>query len=163
MMHIGMDWIDKHHPHHLFAMPRGEHAHVERTIFEGNEKIRARNSSAGEKAIEFLGNIRTGAWLVRCVAPAKAGAIIGTNTSKSRNLRLNQLPHNQGIVWTSLHDDGGSPHASAVDVKTQPADVDELPARRIAMVVPYGHDELKYGTGRDKQGHYRNEPFQDTT
>jgi hypothetical protein len=47
-------------------------------------------------------------------------------------------------------------------VKTQPANVNELAAGRIAMVVPYRHHELKYGTGRDKQGHCRNEPFQNT-
>jgi hypothetical protein len=94
MVHVRVGWIDEHHAHHLFAMTRGEHADVERAVLEPNEDVRTRNCSPGEEAIQFVGNIRAGAWLIGRVAPAKTSTIVGTNTSKFVDLGLNQLPNN---------------------------------------------------------------------
>ena len=69
---------------------------------------------------------RAGAWLTGRVAPTETGAIARTNTGKSTDLWLNQLPNNRRVVWTSLHDDGGTPRTRTADVKPQPTDVHEF-------------------------------------
>ena len=77
---------------------------------------------------------RAGAWLTGRVAPTETGAIVGTNTGKFTDVWLNQLPDNGRVVWTGLHDDGGTPGARTVDVKPQPTNVHEFSGGRVAML-----------------------------
>jgi hypothetical protein len=92
-------------------MARGEHTDVEPAEVVPDDNVRASNRSAGEEAVQFAGNIRTGARLIGRFAPTQTGAIVGTNTGKSTDLRLNQLPNNGRVVWTTLHDDGWTSRA----------------------------------------------------
>ena len=118
-----------------------------------NENVRDGDRSAGQEEIQLVGNIRAGTLLIGRVAPTEAGAIVGTNTGKSTDPGLNQLPNDGGVVWTRLHDDGGTPRTRAVDVKPQPTNVHEFSGGRIAMALPLRHRELKYTAGGDNQGH----------
>lgn len=135
------------------SMARGEHTDVEPAEFVSNQNVRTGNRSAGEEAVQLIGNIRTGARLVGRIAPTETGTIVRTNTGKSTDLRLNQLPSNGRVVWTSLHDDSGTPRTRAVNVKPQPTDVHEFAAGRIAIAFPLRHRQLKYGAGSNNQGH----------
>jgi hypothetical protein len=98
-------------------MAGGEHTQVECAKIVSDEEIRTWNGSADEEALQFVGNVDATARLVGRVAPAKTGAIVGTDTGKSTDLRLNKLPNKGGVIRTCLHDDGGTPDTRAVDVK----------------------------------------------
>jgi len=131
-----MDGIDEHYACDFLAVARGEHAEVECAEIVPDENVRCGNRSAGQEAVQFVGDIRAAARLIGRVAPAKAGAIVGTNAGKSADLWLNQLPDNGGVVWTSLHDDGRTPRTRAVDVKPQPTNVHEFAGWRIEVTFP---------------------------
>src|SRR6266853_1930300 len=135
-MDVWIDRIDEHHACHLLAMARGQHAEVERAEVVPNQNVRAGNRSAGEETLQFVGNIQTAARLIGRVTPTETSAIVGTHAGKFADLRLNQLPNNRGVVWTSLHDDNGTSYACTVDVQSQPTNVHEFAWGRIAMAVP---------------------------
>jgi len=146
-MDVWMDRIDEHHARDLLTMARGEHAKVECAEVVPNENVGSRNRSAGEQALQFVGNIRAAARLIGRVAPTETSAIVGTDAGKCADLRLNQLPNNRGVVWASLHNNGGTPRARTVDVKAEPADVNEFARGRVAMAFPLRHRELKHCAG----------------
>jgi len=146
-MDVWMDRIDEHHAYHLLAMARCEHAEVERAEVVSNQNVRAGNRSAGEQPLQFVGNIQTAARLIGRVTPTETSAIVGTDAGKCADLRLNQLPNNRGVVWASLHNNGGTPRARTVDVKAEPADVNEFARGRVAMAFPLRHRELKHCAG----------------
>jgi len=147
-----MGCIDEHHAHDLLAMAGGKYTDVVCSEGGSNENVSAGNQSAGEEALQFVGNIRTGARLMGSVAPTETGAIVGTNVGKSTDLWLHQLPNNGSVAQTGIHDDRGTSRARTVDVKAQPTDVDEFAGTRIAVAFPLRHRELKYGTGGYNQG-----------
>lgn len=159
MVNVGMDGIDKHHARDFVAMARGEDPEVESAEVVPHEDVRAGNRSAGEEAVQFVGDIRAGARLIGRAAPTKTGAIVGTNTGKSTDLRLNELPNKGRVVWTGLQDGCGAACAGTVDVKSQSTDVHEFARRRIAIVFPFRHRQLKYGASDNNQGHRDDEPF----
>src|SRR5437868_14918267 len=123
MMHVGMDRIDEDHARHFLAMARSEHTKVKCAEVVPNEDVRSRNRSAGEKALQFVGNIRTAARLIGRVTPTETGAIVGTNTRKFTDLWLHQSQDKGGFVSTGLQNDSWTPRALTVAVKSQPADV----------------------------------------
>src|SRR5712671_2890326 len=156
-----MNGIDEHHARDLLAISRSEHTKVECAEVVPNKHVRFGNRSASEEAVQLVGDIRAAARLIGRVAPTETGAIVRTNTGKSTDLWLNQLPDNGGVVWTGLQDDGGTPRARTVDVKPQPTDVHEFAGGRIAIALPLRHRELEYCARSNKQGHGQDEPFAD--
>lgn len=78
-----MDGIDEHHACDLLAMPRGEDAKIERAEVVPDQNVRTGNVSSGEEALQFIGNIRAAARLIRRVAPTKTGAIDNSGRENS--------------------------------------------------------------------------------
>src|SRR5712671_7401235 len=154
-----MNGIDEHHARDLLAISRSEHTKVECAEVVPNKHVRFGNRSASEEAVQLVGDIPAGARLIGRVAPTETGAIVRTNTGKSTDLWLNQLPDNGGVIWTGLHDDGRTPRARTVDVKPQPTDVHEFAGGRIAMAFPLRHRKLKYCTRSNDHSHGHDEPF----
>src|SRR5580704_7220018 len=139
-----MDGIDEHHARNLLTMARGEHTEVDGAEVVPNENVRSGNRGAGEQALQFAGNIYAGPRLIGRVAPSKTGAIVRTSPGKSSDLWLNQLPNNRRVVWTGLHDYGGTSCTRAVDVEAATHQCPRVFRGRIAMALPLRHRELKY-------------------
>jgi hypothetical protein len=59
MVHVGMTGIDENHPRDLLAMARGEHSEVESAEIVPNQNVRPGDCNAGQKALQFVGDMRT--------------------------------------------------------------------------------------------------------
>src|SRR5215207_705165 len=96
------------------------------------------------------------------VAPAEAGAVVGTDARRRRDLGLDPTPvegerSQAGIEyhrWAALPD--------AVQMQAIAADIHKLPRRWIALAVPSCHDRLIARAAQCKQHDQRQKSEQDT-
>src|SRR5215218_8071938 len=111
--------------------------------------------------MQFAGRLLRAARRWAGVAPAKAGAVIGTDARRRRDMRLNRTPvegerSQAGIEhhrWAALPD--------AVQMQAIAADIHELPRRWIALAVPGCHDRLIARAAQCKQHDQRQQSEHD--
>jgi hypothetical protein len=89
------------------------------------------------------------------IAVAVAGAVIGTDTSESRDVWLQTPPCVERVGQSRVQDDCWSPYSGAVEVEPKLASTNELAWATKALGVRAPPDSLVGGTGEGDQQQQR--------
>src|SRR5215204_6093229 len=94
-------------------------------------------------------------------APPEAGAVVGADARRGRDLGLNRTPVEGEPSQASIEHNSWAALPDAVQMQAMATDIHEFPRRWIALAVPRCHDRLIASAAQCKQHDQRQQSEQD--
>src|SRR5829696_1343264 len=103
-------------------------------------------------------------WAARCrarFAPTEAGAVVGADARRRRDLGLDRTPVEGERAQARIEYHSWAAVPNAVQMQAIATDIHELPRRWVALAVPRCHDRFVAGAAHCKQQEQRQQSDQD--
>jgi hypothetical protein len=151
-IHILTSRVDQHHGGDLVGVLQCKHAHVFATKRVPHQHVGACDACVGEERVQLAGDLAGGARLWAWVAPAHAGAVVGTHAGAAAKRWLDEIPIERRAAEPGVEHDRRAARADTLDMQPVATDVNQLAGRGIATRIPRRGDRLVAGPGQREHG-----------